>query len=241
MTRMLHNTPYKIVQSKEDAYNLDALLLSNFINIPKSTTRVIDLGTGNGVILFYMSLKTKAKLIGYDIIASRIEHAKETVALNQIPNMEFHVEDINQLKLHHESFIISNPPYFKVTPSVNLSESLERQVARHEVALTLEQLISKVSSFLRTKGKFYMIHRADRLQEIMSVMRTYQLSISTLQMVHSYPHEEAIHVLIEAVKEGNRDLKVLPPFILYESKHTMTEKFKAIYGGLKDVTYLTES
>lgn len=239
MIRPLHNTPYHIVQSKDDAYNLDALLLAQFIHIPKSIKRVIDLGTGNGVLLFYMSLKTKATLIGYDLISSRIEHAKETALLNQIPNIEFYVEDINHLKLHHESLIICNPPYFKVTPSVNLSQSLERQVARHEVAITLEQLITKVSSFLKTKGKFYMIHRANRLQEIMHVMSKHQLSISTLQMVHSYPHEAASHVLIEAVKEGNRDLKVKPPFILYESKHKMSHQLKTIYGGQEDVTLTT--
>jgi tRNA1(Val) A37 N6-methylase TrmN6 len=126
---------------------------------------------------------------------------------------------------------VSNPPFFKVTESSNLNESEDDTIARHEVMLSLKELIESVSKALKFGGHFFMIHRPDRFAEIVSTLNDYQLEIKRVRFVHPYLNQKANHVLIEAIKNGQPGMTLEPPLILYYEKHILTKEMVDIYGG----------
>ena len=107
--------------------------------------------------------------------------------------------------------IVCNPPYFKVHETSNLNESQSLQMARHERFLTLDTLCRRVQELLDEKGRFYMVHRASRIAEIAYTLKQHRLEIRTLQFVYDVNKEEAVSVLVEAVKDGKVNAHVLPP------------------------------
>lgn len=234
----LHGTTLTLKQLKGHAYNLDSILLANFIRkIPKNIQTIYDFGTGQGVLLFYLSLKTNAQLIGYDIQKSLVELANENIQhLKLEKQIKVIQKDIKEVDIFHGQMIISNPPYFKVTKDRPLSQLESRKIARHEVHLTLPELLEKVSSSLRSKGVFYMSYRPDRFVELVEIATQYNLQIKEVQYVHPYVDAKANLVLIKMIKDGNEGVIIMPPFILYEQKGIMTPMLKEIYGGDLGVT-----
>ena len=242
MKTPLVGTPFAIDQQEGHKYNLDSILLANFIkNVPKKIKKIYDFGTGQGVLMFYLALKTDANITGFDIQKSFIELANRNIEYNQLDHqLEALEQDIKLLTIHHADMIVSNPPYFKVTKDIPLSTIESRQIARHEVHLTLETLLEVASRSLRTKGVFYMSYRPDRLQELMMLSQKHKLIIKEIQFVHPYQTEFAHLVLIKMVKDANVGIKILEPLILYESKQIMTESLKKIYEGDAYASFNTE-
>jgi tRNA1(Val) A37 N6-methylase TrmN6 len=230
-TKLL-GAPYYLIQYKDISYNLDSILLSDFVKITKDIKSIHDFGTGQGVLLLYLSLKTKKALYGYDIQEDLIQLANKNIENNNLETQikVFH-QDVKMLNEKGLDCIISNPPYFKVSEKSKISEINDRAIARHEIQLTLEDLFVSVNKCLKYQGVFYLIHRADRFEEIMHLSEKYALKPKTIQFVHPYIHKEATQVLIKFNKNGASELKVLPPFILYEKKHIMTQQLKALYKG----------
>jgi len=231
-TSNLIGTPYSIIQPKGHEYNLDSILLSQFIMLTKNIKTIVEFGTGQGVILLYLSLKTRAKLIGYEIQEELANIAKENVNLNQLSDrIEIIHQDIQSITSSNMDCIVSNPPYFQITPEVKLSDMDSRARARHEIDLTLEALFREVSQKLRTQGTFYFIHRASRFEEIMTLASKYHLKPKRIQFVHPYAHKEATQVLVKCIKGGNSETKIDPPFILYEDRHVTSRMLQSLYKG----------
>jgi tRNA1(Val) A37 N6-methylase TrmN6 len=241
MKAELVGTPYIIDQQEGHNYNLDSILLANFINsIPKDIKEIYDLGTGQGVLMFYLSLKTKARLIGYDIQINLIELAKKNIKHNELMHqIHAEVKDIKEMNVHQAQMIVSNPPYFKVTENIPLSETISRSIARHEIKITLEELLEKVSQSLRTKGVFYMSYRPDRLSELVLLSKKHQLALKIIQCVHPYVDKEAHLLLLKFVKGGNDGVKILNPLILYQENGKMTFNLEKIYKGEQYATFNT--
>lgn len=232
MKTPLVGTPYVIHEQEGHNYNLDSILLASFIKeIPKHIHTIYDFGTGQGVLMFYLRQKTDAEIIGYDIQQSLVDLANETILSNDIKRVKAIHQDINDVSLHQTQMIVSNPPYFKVTKDIPLSDLKTRQIARHEIHLTLETLIKVTSKSLRTKGVFYMSYRPERLQELMYVSRLYQLNIKEIRYVHAYIESPANLMLVKMVKNAGEGVNILKPLIMYDSKHEMSVALKAIYKG----------
>ena len=242
MKTPLVGTPFIIDQQEGHNYNLDSILLANFIRIiPKKVKRIYDFGTGQGVLMFYLALKTQANITGYDIQKPLIELANKNIGYNHLNHqLEALEQDIKSLTIHHADMIVSNPPYFKVTKDIPLSSLESRQIARHEVHLTLETLLEVASRSLRTKGVFYMSYRPDRLQELMLLSHNQRLYIKEIQFVHPYQHELANLMLVKMVKDANVGMNILEPLVLYKSKQVMTEALKKIYKGDPYATFNTQ-
>lgn len=236
MKRQLIGSPLWIEQDRDQAFNLDTILLQDFIRLPKKTEHILDFGTGTGVLMLYLSAKTKAQITGIEIQETRYEKALTNISLNALENrLSCILKDINALTL--EDFkdidlIVSNPPFFKLNDQQKTNMSNEKTIARHEVAITLEQLIEKASLCLKFGGSFQLIHRPDRLGELMILLQKHHFEVKRLKMVHPYVDQKANHVLIEATKHGKPGVIVEPPMILYEDKHQMTEALKKLYGGV---------
>jgi tRNA1(Val) A37 N6-methylase TrmN6 len=228
----LMNTSYDIFQLKDHAYNLDSILLADFIKITKDMKEIHDFGTGQGVLLLYMSLKTTIPLYGYEILKPLYDIAVKNVIHNALESrIQIIHQDIKTLSLKHVDCIISNPPYFKMTEDIKVAKNETRSLARHEINLELEELLKIVSQSLKYQGTFYLIHRADRFEEIISLASKVLLKPKIIQFVHPYMDSEANQVLIKFTKQGGSGLKIYPPIILYDEKHVMTKKLISIYEG----------
>ena len=232
MLRTLLGTDLWIEQNSRQAFNLDTILLAHFVKIPFRSKTVLDIGTGAGPLMLYMSKKTNAKIIGIEIQEERYLQAKKNIEMNHLEHQLTCINlDVKDLKMKDVDVIVSNPPFFKVNETSLVNETEEDRIARHEVSLTLEELIAVVSKTLKFGGYFHMIHRPDRFGEIVLLLEKYQLTPKRVQFVHPYVDQPANHLLIEAMKQGSPGLTVEKPLILYIEKHVLTKEMTDIYGG----------
>lgn len=235
----LLNKDLKIIQ-RPDFFNfsLDSLLISNFASILKGTKKITDLGTGNGVIPLFLSQRTEAKIIGIEIQKVSYELAKKNVALNQLENQ---IEIINDdmknwktyLKCGSQDLVISNPPFFKLCGNEEQLNNLNQlSIARHEVAINLNSLVSVASSLVRDKGYFALVHRPDRLIEIIETLKKYKFSPKKIQFCYPKLNKQAKIVLIESVKNGNNSLEILPPLICHNPDGSYSKKILDMFDNI---------
>jgi len=240
MLRTVLGTDLWIDQKSRQAFNLDTVLLADFIKVPAKTKTLFDFGTGAGALMLYMSKKTQAKITGVEIQEDRYKQALKNIELNQLSHqLSCLHQDVKTLDEKNIDVIISNPPFFKVNEKSNVNDNEDDTIARHEVMLSLNELLETVSQTLKFGGHFFMIHRPDRFAEIVDVMNTYLLEIKRIRFVHPYLNTPPNHVLIEAIKNGQPGMKVEPPLILYYEKHILTKELVDIYGGRAYVTKRT--
>lgn len=236
MKRKLIHSDLWIKQERNHAFNLDTVLLANFTKLNYKIKTVLDVGTGNGAIALYLSEKTKAKIIGIEIQQTRYEQALANVELNNLgTQIEIIHADYLETDFKQVDAIVCNPPFFKVRQSSNINIEDSVAIARHELNLDLESLIKKVSQQLKYRGKYFMIHRPERLIEVIKLCESHDLTVKRLQFVYPYVDKKANHILIECTKKGNSQLTLDPPLILYNEKHKFTKEAEKILGGQRDV------
>ena len=231
---LLYYKNLDIYQDNESfVFSLDSVLLPNFIGISKNTKRILDIGTGNAPIPLILSTRTSAKIVGVEIQEESAELARKSVEINGLEDqIEIVNKDIKETDFEAESFdmVLSNPPYFKVAENGYLSEKTTKLIARHEVALDLESLVKIAAKYLRHNGIFGLVHRPERLADIIDICRKYKLEVKKIQFVYPKKEEEANIILVEAVKNGKAGLKVLEPIITYENGK-YTEQIMKYFKG----------
>lgn len=207
----------KIVQNT-DMFNfsLDSVLLPNFVTLNKNTAKILDIGCGNAPIPLILSTKTSAKIIGVEIQKDVYELALKTVKMNDLEKqIEIINDDINNIYtcFETESFdtVVCNPPYFKVATTPNLNTIEYKTIARHEIKLNLEQIINIAKKVLKNNGNIAMVHRPERLSDIITIMRKNNIEPKRIRFVYPKETKEANILLIEGVKNGRPGLKILPP------------------------------
>lgn len=220
------------------SFSLDSIMLANFATIRLKDKKIVDLGCGNGVIPLIMSLRCDKKIIGVEIQSKLADMAKRSVEYNGLTdtieiincNMKDYVSDKT-----FESFdlITCNPPYFKVNDKNYFNDNIEKVIARHEVEITLSELIVIVKKLLKNNGNFAIVHRTDRLMEILSEFRKNNIEPKRVRFVHEKSNKESTLVLIEGQKNGKVGLKVENPFILYNEDGSETEEYKKLLVEVK--------
>ena len=226
----------KIIQNKNGfCFGIDSVLLSDFAKDIRNNSIVLDLGTGTGILSILLTAKTNLKKIyGIDIQEDVIEMAKRSVVLNRLEDkIEMLHNNVKELETVFEKnsidSIVTNPPYKKRNTG-KTNEAENKFIARHEVSATLEDFISISFSLLKDKGNFYMVHRPERLAEIIVTLKKYKLEPKKIRFVHSTYEEEPKLVLIKAVKNAKEFLKVEKPLIVYDNKGQYTEEILKIYN-----------
>lgn len=227
----------KIIQNDEMfSFSLDSILLANFVETTLKTNKIIDLGCGNAPIPLYLTLKTNAKIIGVEIQKEIADMAKRGVELNGLGEQ---IEIINDdlkgiyLKVQANTFdiVVSNPPYFKVHKESNLNKNDYLTIARHEVMATLEDIVVEAKKLLVDGGSLYLVHRAERIEDIFVTMSKHNMVVKKLQFVYSKKSSSnALAVLIQAKKNKNSGLKVLQPIYAYDDNGKYTEEIKKIFN-----------
>ncbi|KPU43066.1 tRNA1(Val) (adenine(37)-N6)-methyltransferase [Oxobacter pfennigii] len=224
----------KIIQNVEGfCFGVDAVLLSDFAEIKKGQ-RVMDLGTGTGIVPILMAGKTEAgEIIGLEIQSEVAEMAQRSMLLNHIDHrVKIFNEDINNALdiFGKESFdaITTNPPY-KHGGSGIVNPEDAKAISRHEVKCTLEDVISVSSRLLKNNGRFFMVHRPERIVDILFLMRQYKLEPKRVRFVHPYPGKRPNLLLIEGLKYGKAFLKFMDPLYVYDGNGSYTKEIDEIY------------
>ena len=219
----------KIVQDDEYFnFSLDSVLLPNFIELKKDTQKILDLGTGNAPIpLIFSCLNESAHIYGVEIQKKIYDLAVESVKMN---NLEDRITLINDdmknldkyFDINSFDVIVSNPPYFKLNEESNINESIEKTIARHELKINLDDVVRIANKYLKNNGSFGMVHRTDRLIEIIETMRKYNIEPKRIRLIYPKENKESNMVLIEGRKNGKVGLKIMPPLIAHESDGNYT-------------------
>lgn len=230
----LHRNDYRIIQnSKTFCFGIDSVLLSHFANAKKNEV-VLDVGTGNAVIPILMSAKTNAKkFFAIDVQDESISMAKRSVYINNLQNKINVLKcNVNELGDYFENqyfdVVTTNPPYMK-KGSFIINNINAKAIARHEILCTLEQIIENVSKVLKVKGRFYMVHRPNRLTDILENLRKYNLEPKKLRFVQPYQNKKPNLLLIEAIKFGGVELNIEPNLIIYKEDNNYTQEVFDIY------------
>lgn len=231
----LQRNGYRIIQNPEKfCFGMDAVLLSGFAKARKND-KVLDMGTGTGIIPILMEAKTEAAhLTGLEIQEESADMAKRSVALNNLQEKITIVQgDIKEAEtlFGAASFdvITCNPPYMIGQHGLQNPDA-PKAIARHEILCTLEDVISQAAKLLKPGGNFFMVHRPFRLAEIMVILHEYKLEPKRMQLVYPYVDKEPNMVLIEANRGGKPRIKVEKPLIVYKEKGVYMPEIYEIYG-----------
>ncbi len=214
----------KIFQYDEGfKFSLDSILLAEFVEIKTTTKLIVDLCTGNAPIPLILSTKTKAKIYGFEIQKSIYDLASSSVRENklhkQIKIVNANLKDTFEYILPESVDIVTcNPPYFKCSENSIINQEQEKAIARHEIEMSLEDLMISSKYILKNKGTLYLVHRPERLQEIMNLFNKYNFAVKKMQFIYTSFAKESIMVLIKAVKNGAIGMKISPPLNILQYK-----------------------
>lgn len=226
---------YKLIQNpKVFCFGVDAVLLAHYAKVKNEKEHILDIGTGTGIVPILMhGIYQKGSYTGMDIQQEMVEMANRSVLLNNLQDaITMKHVDITKAKeaFKAASFdvITCNPPYMKGEAGLK-NEDLSKQIARHEITCTLEDIIAAGSYLLKERGRFYMIHRPHRLVDILSLMRQYKIEPKTMRMVYPKRDKEPTMVLVEAIRGANPELRVQRPLVIYQEDGTYTDDLIEIY------------
>lgn len=227
---------YKIIQNSEGfCFGIDSVLLSDFAKDIRNNSRVMDLGTGTGILCILLSGKTNLKEIyGIEIQEEVANMAKRSVELNSLQDK---IKIINENILNLENVfekgsfdaIVTNPPYKKINTGLQ-NESEKKLISRHELTANLEDFIKVSKDMLKDKGEFYMVHRPERLVDIIYLMRKYKIEPKQIRFVAPKPSKEPNLVLIKGVKNAKEFLKFDNILYVYNEDGSYTSELLKIYG-----------
>ncbi|WP_026693237.1 tRNA1(Val) (adenine(37)-N6)-methyltransferase [Peribacillus kribbensis] len=226
----------RIIQSPTVfSFSLDAVLLARFIRIPKRGS-MVDLCSGNGVIPLLLSTRTNGEITGIEIQDRLYDMAIRSIEYNSLSDkLKMIHGDIREIPkeigFSKYDAVTCNPPYFPTPSQEEINENEHLAIARHEIMCTLEDAVRVSSQLLKQGGKAAFVHRPGRLLDLVTLMRKYRLEPKRLRFVYPKEGKEANTILVEGIKDGNPDLKILPPLYVYGQDHQYTSEIREILYG----------
>ena len=229
----------KIIQNKDGfCFGIDSILLTDFAKNIKQNSKVIDLGTGTGIIPILLYGKTKnTKFVGVEIQPEVAEMANRSVKLNLLEN-NIEILNTNILELskiyNRGSFdvVTTNPPYKKINTGV-INENNKKLISRHEITASLEDFIRTASFLLKDLGEFYMVHRPDRLVDIFYEMRKNKIEPKKIKFIYPNKNKKTNLVLIKGIKNGKQFLEFEDNLYVYNEDGNYTNEILKIYNKIQ--------
>ena len=227
----------KIIQNTDGfCFGIDSVLLSEFSKDIKKGSKVIDLGTGTGIISFLLIAKTELKnVVGIEVQEEVAEMASRSIKLNNLENkfkiINCDIKDINlQVEKNTFDVVVTNPPYKKMNTG-GKNENSKKLISRHEFLADIFDFISAAKNVLKDRGTLYMVHRPERLTDIIYGLRQNKLEPKKIRFVYSKENsKEAKLVLIKAVKNGGDFLQIDKPLYIYKENGEYTDEVLKIYN-----------
>ena len=227
---------FKIIQKNDGfCFGIDSVLLSDFARKIKNNSKVLDLGTGTGILGILLCAKTNLKQItGIEIQKDIADMATRSIQLNNLQGkfdiLNCNIKDIDKLlKIDSYDAIVTNPPYKKPN-SGKINENKTKLISRHEIEANLDDFIRISFKMLKDKGTLYMVHRAERIVDILSTMRKYKMEPKRIRFVYSNKNSESKLVLLEATKNAKPFVKIERPLYVYNENGDYTQELLQIYN-----------
>ncbi len=202
-------------------FSIDSVLLPNFVTLRKNTKKILDIGTGNAVIPLILTNLTNATIDGVEIQKEVYNLGVDSVKYNSLEDkIHLYNMDINEFYKHLQSdcydTITCNPPFFKVNDQSIMNLSDYKKIARHEITLNLDDVFRIAKKLLKNNGNIAIVHRTERLVDIIETMKKYNIEPKKIQYVYSNLNSASNILLIEGVKNGKPGVKVLNPLYIYD-------------------------
>jgi tRNA1Val (adenine37-N6)-methyltransferase len=227
----------KILQKKKGyRFSIDSILLAHFVRL-KEGQKVVDLGTGSGVIPIILATKVKSTEIwGMEIQEELAEMAKRNIEMNHLQGRVHILEgDARNLadRMESEGFdiVLTNPPYRKIR-SGRLNLQREKAIARHEIKGSLADMAKIASRLLRPKASFYLVYPAVRMADLITCVRESHLEPKRLRLVHPNVGKGAQLILAEAIKGGGLGVEIHPPLFIHDMNGQYSKEMRSIYSSI---------
>lgn len=234
--RLLNYTDSYIFQDTDYfKFSLDSVLLANFVTINKRDKMILDIATGNAPIPMLLSFRTNAKIYGVEI--QKVIYNLGVISINE-NNMKDQIKLINDdaknlvNKFDSDTFdvITCNPPYFKTNYNRFKNNNSVKSLARHEDTLKLDDVFAISRKLLKNNGRIAIVHRTERLVEILNVMNKYNIEPKKIRFIYSKINKKSELFLIEGIKNGKPGLKLLPPLIIYDENGNYSNEIDLMFG-----------
>ena len=225
----------KIVQNKKYFnFSLDSVLLPNF-SIVNKNTKILDLCTGNIPIPLILSLKTNQKIYCCEIQKEIYDLAQKTIQINKLEDkIEIYNIDAKNITNYFETdtfdLITCNPPYFKINEGSIINDNNVKSIARHEIMITIDDIIKIGRKLLKNNGSLCIVHRTDRLFEIINKMKENNIEVKRMRFIYPKKDKESNLVLIDGHKNGKEGVKILPPLYVHNDDGSYTEEVLKMFG-----------
>lgn len=233
--RLLNYSDMYIYQNDEwFSFSIDSVLLANFTNINLRDKKIIDFCTGNAVVPMFLSYKTRSKIIGIEIQKEVCDLAIKSINENNLSNrveiVNYDIKEINKIySADCFDLVTCNPPYFE-TKNIDLQNSNRiKNIARHEVMINLEEIIKNASYLLKNGKRFVMVHRPNRLVEIIDLFRKYRLEPKRIKFCYPKVGTCANILLIEGVKNGNKGMIIEDALYIHNVDGSYTDIVKKMF------------
>ena len=217
-------------------FSLDSVILANFVSIRLTDKNIVDLCSGNAPIPMLLSFRTKANILGVELQKDIYDLGYESIVSNkmdkQISFVNYDIKNLLDVKYEGKYDVVTcNPPYFKYKEGSLINQNKNKMIARHEVCTNLEEVIKISSYILKTNGTIALVHRPERLMEILFLMRKYNIEPKKMRFVYPKEDRDANMVLIEGSKNGKIGLRMLAPLIIYNNNGEYTEEVRKMFGS----------
>lgn len=234
----------KIIQNKNGfCFGIDSVLLSDFAKEIKNGAKCVDLGTGTGILGILLCAKTNlSQIIGIEIQEEVAEMANRSIILNNLENKfkiininlkEIKNNKINYLEKNSFDYIITNPPYKKLNTG-KINENEKKLISRHEITANLDDFIEVANYLLKDKGTIFMVHRPERLADIIEKMRKEKIEPKEIKFVYPKVNEEPNLILIKGIKNAKPFLKINKPLYIYNEDGSYTDEILKIYNKKRE-------
>lgn len=214
------------------AFSLDSIVLANYATIRLRDKKIVDFCSGNGVVSLILSRRTNNKIVGVEIQKALCSLANKSIKINNLEDkIEMVNEDIKEFSRKNMcefDLVVCNPPYFKLEEKSSTNISREKAIARHEVMINLRDVCCSASKVLKDNGTFSMVHRSDRLIEIIMEFRQNNIEPKKIKFIYEKLSKESTLVLIEGQKNGKVGLKIAKPLVLYNEDGSYTLEYEKL-------------
>lgn len=236
MERIYDILGYKDLKIYQDtsffSFSLDSIILANYSTIRQRDYNIVDFCTGNGVIPIILTRRCNKHIDAVEIQEKLYDLACRSVELNELNDritvINDDVKNFSINNMNKYDLVLCNPPYFKNLESSTKNISKEKMIARHEIFINLDEVCHSANLVLKDNGTFSMIHRTDRLIDVITSMKKYKIEPKRIMFVYENVNSDSTLFLIEGQKNGKAGLKIEKPYILYNEDNTMTDDYENI-------------